>query len=280
VVRRSLHLPLFAGLWLLVCAAIAPAAAEAASPRVFPAYVPAPGEAARTAADRKFDALVDAWFADEAFERPSWATNQGIHAYDARLEGTSRAAIQKRLARARKFLKEAQALAPDQLTPWRRLDHASFTGRMQAIELDLETLRGWERNPNWYPGVLSSGIFSLVKREYAPADVRLKAVNARLAEARRVFADARANLARPPKIQTEVAISQARGLVVFLRDTVPARLAAASDASAKATFTRRQGEAIAEVERYIAWLESDLLPRSDGDFRIGRATYQKKLLYD
>jgi len=31
---------------------------------------------------------------------------------------------------------------------------------------------------------------------------------------------------------------------------------------------------------YVKWLETDLLPRSSGDFRLGRTTYEKKLLYD
>jgi uncharacterized protein (DUF885 family) len=250
------------------------------APRVYPAYVPARNEPAKTAADRRFDQVIDAWFALEARERPTFATNTGVHDYDTRLEATSREAILARRDRARRFLQAARGLEPGHLSPWRRLDQASFVARMNAIELDLETTRGWERNPNYYPGLLSGAIFSLVKRDYAPADVRLRAVNARLAEARRVFADARANLKSPPRIQTEVAIGQTRGLVTFLRDIVPARLAAASDAAAKATFVERQKEAIAETEAYVAWLEKDLLPRSDGDFRIGRDAYQKKLLYD
>ena len=266
---------------LAVLAGPGAAAAATAPPKaVFPAYTPAPNEPAKTADDRRWDALVDEWFAAEAMERPTWATNQGIHAYDDRLEGSSREAIQRRLERARAALAVARGLEPDHLSPWRRLDQASFVGRMQGIELDLETTRPWQRNPGWYTGLLSGAIFSLVKREYAPADVRMRAVNARLAEAKRVFADARANLENPPKIYTEVALSQTRGLVAFLRDTVPVRLAAAKDKDTRATFERRRAEAIAEVESYVAWLEKDLLPRSNGDFRIGRDTYQKKLLFD
>jgi len=49
------------------------------APRVYPAYVPAVGETARTWADRRFDQIVDAWFAQEAQERPSYATNTGVH---------------------------------------------------------------------------------------------------------------------------------------------------------------------------------------------------------
>lgn len=257
-----------------------PPGPQASAPRVFPAYVPAVGETAKTSADGRFDQIVDAWFALEALERPTFATNAGIHDYDTRLEATSRESIQKRLERARESLQAARSLEPGHLSPWRRLDCAAFIGRMQAIELDLDTLRPWERNPGSYSGILSAGVFALVKREFAPADERLRAVNARLAEAPRVFADARKNLATPARIHTEIAISQARGLVTFLRDVVPARLAAAKDPEAKATFAKRQEAAIAEVEAYVAWLEKDLLPRSTGDFRIGRDAFEKKLLYD
>ena len=274
---------------LLIVTGLAAPAVHAAGPaapalgnakRVFPAYVPAPGEPAKTTADRRFDTIVNAWFALEARDRPTFATNTGVHDYDLKLEDTSRAAIARRLERTRTFLLAARNLEPGHLSPWRRLDHASFVGRLHAIELDLDTIRSWEKNPNYYPAALSGGIFALVKRDYAPADVRLRAVNARLAEAKRLFANARTNLKNPAKIHTEVAIAQTRGLVSFLRDVVPERLAAATDARAKATFAIRQREAIAEIESYIAWLEKDLLPRSGGDFRIGRKAYQDKLRYD
>ncbi len=251
-----------------------------AAPPVFPAYVPAVGESAKTAADRRFDQIVDAWFAEEAMERPTFATNAGMHQYDTRLEATSRTAILRRQERARNYLLAMRGVEPDHVSPWRRLDQEAFLARMQAIDLDLGTIRSWQRNPNYYSAVLSSGIFALVKRDYAPADVRLRAVNARLANAARVFADARMNLENPPRIHTEVAISQGKGLVTFLRDVVPARLAAATDPAVKAEFARRQQAAIAEVESYIAWLEQDLLPRSNGDFRIGRDAYRQKLLHD
>ncbi len=252
----------------------------ARAPRVFPAYVPALGETAKTVADRRFDQIVDAWFSEEALARPTFATNAGVHDYDRRLEATSRAAILRRMQRARNYVYATRNVEIDHISPWRRLDYESFVNRLEAVELDLNVLRGWERNPNFYSGVLSNGIFALVKRDFAPADARLAAVNARLAEASRVFKDGRENLKNPPKIQVEVAIAQAKGLVTFLRDVVPTRLEAATDAKEKALFAKRQAAAIAEVESWIAWLEKDLLPRSDGDFRIGKEAYQRKLLLD
>ena len=71
VIRALIGIALVAGL-----AIAGPAAAAGPVPRVFPPYVPAPGESARTAADRSFDRLVDTWFAEEAQARPTWATGR------------------------------------------------------------------------------------------------------------------------------------------------------------------------------------------------------------
>ncbi len=37
---------------------------------------------------------------------------------------------------------------------------------------------------------------------------------------------------------------------------------------------------IAALQDYEKWMKTDLLPRSNGDFRIGPETFSKKLLYD
>src|SRR5207344_2024743 len=47
---------------------------------------------------------------------------------------------------------------------------------------------------------------------------------------------------------------------------------AALDAAAKG--------AAAALKDFQAFLEKDLLPRSDGDFRLGRARFEKKLRYE
>jgi uncharacterized protein (DUF885 family) len=255
--------------------------AGAATPAaLIPPYRPAVNEPAKTPDDRAFDRMIDEWFAGELSSRPSWATGVGVHAFDTKLDATSRSATLERLARSRSFLVRAQGIEVDHLSPNRRLDQEIFISRMRGIGLDLETVRGWERNPSLYTGVVSGALYGLVKRDFAPINTRLAAVNARLAQVPRVFTDARVNLKNPPHIYTEIAIAQTKGLVTFLRDLLPQRITEASDAAARATFEKRNAAAIAATEAYVKWLETDLLPRSSGDFRLGRATYEKKLQYD
>ena len=279
--RRHSIRGLFALVALLACApSPVPAATTFGPPKLLPPYRPAENERAKTPDDKRFDKMIDTWFERELETRPSWATGVGVHAFDSRLEETSRAAIDARLARARQFLLEARGIEVDHLTPNRRLDQEIFEAKMLGINLDLDTIRPWERNPAYYPGIVSGGIYGLVKRDFAPVDSRLRSINARLALVPRVFSDARANLRNPPRVYTEIALGQTRGLVSFLRDLLPPAVAGAQDAQLKATFAQRDKAAIAEVERYAKWLETDLMAHSDGDFRIGKKAYQEKLYDD
>jgi uncharacterized protein (DUF885 family) len=55
---------------------------------------------------------------------------------------------------------------------------------------------------------------------------------------------------------------------------------AATDAATKAEFAKTNAAVVAALKSYGAWMKSDLLPRSNGEFRLGAETFQKKLAYD
>ena len=48
----------------------------------------------------------------------------------------------------------------------------------------------------------------------------------------------------------------------------------------KADFAKSNAAVIDALKSYGAWMKSDLLPRSNGDFRLGADTFRKKLAYD
>jgi uncharacterized protein (DUF885 family) len=61
---------------------------------------------------------------------------------------------------------------------------------------------------------------------------------------------------------------------------VPAAFADAKDPALKEEFAHTNSGVIAALNSYLDWLKSDLLARSNGDFRIGADTFSKKLQYD
>ena len=91
---------------------------------------------------------------------------------------------------------------------------------------------------------------------------------------------ARVNLKNPPHIYTEIAIEQLPDMIGFFENDVPAAFADAKDPALKAEFAKTNAAVIAELKSYLDWLKTDLLARSNGDFRIGADTFSKKLEYD
>jgi uncharacterized protein (DUF885 family) len=104
-----------------------------------------------------------------------------------------------------------------------------------------------------------------------------------------VLLEARKNLKNPPKIFTQIAIEQIDDNISFFQNDVPAAFlngpsgsdqAAVTDPTLRADFAKSNAAVIAALQSYAAWMKSDLLPRSNGDFRLGADTFRKKLAYD
>jgi uncharacterized protein (DUF885 family) len=95
-----------------------------------------------------------------------------------------------------------------------------------------------------------------------------------------LLANARVNLKNPPRIFTEIAIEQLPDIVSFFEHDVPLAFADAQDAALKAEFAQTNAAVIAALKSYLGWLKTDLLPQSNGDFRIGAEAFSKKLQYD
>src|SRR5205085_2389150 len=119
-----------------------------------------------------------------------------------------------------------------------------------------------------------------ISRKFAPPEQRLRSVIAREEQMPRGLQNARENLKNPPRIYTQVAIEQLPGILDFFRKDVPAAFSEVHDKALLAEFQEKNDAVIAALKSYQQFLQSDLLPRSHGDFRIGAEKYRKKLLYD
>jgi uncharacterized protein (DUF885 family) len=218
--------------------------------------------------------VYDRFFDDYYFPfNPTTATSAGIHKYDEKLEDYSKAGIAKRVATLKKFESEFEKL-PD--SPDRDL----VLSDIQAGLLELETVRGWERNPDNYSSGITNSAFVIMSRTFAPPEARLRSLTARERMMPKVLAEARANLKDPPRIFTEVAIEQMPGNISFFENDVPLAFKSVRDHKLLTDFQAANTAVIASLKEYEQWMTKDLLPRSQGDFRLGPATYAKKLEYE
>jgi len=146
--------------------------------------------------------------------------------------------------------------------------------------LTMETIRPWEKDADEYSSTCANGAFVLMERKYASPDERLRSLVAREKQMPAVLAEARVNLKNPPRVFTEIAIEQLPDIVSFFEHDVPLAFADAKDEALKAEFAQTNAAVISALNSYLDWLKTDLLTKSNGDFRIGAETFSKKLQYD
>jgi uncharacterized protein (DUF885 family) len=146
--------------------------------------------------------------------------------------------------------------------------------------LTLQTLRPLEKDPDAYSAGVTNSVYVLMNRKFAPPEDRLRSVTAREQKIPAILRAARENLKNPPLIYTEIAIEQLPGIKDFFAKDVPQAFADVKDPQLKAEFTTANQAAIEALRKYEEWLKTDVLPRSNGDFRIGAENFSKKLLYE
>jgi uncharacterized protein (DUF885 family) len=213
---------------------------------------------------------------------PTSGTQVGYHQYDGQLEDYSRKNIDAEIAALKSIEKRIEAIHPDaaaaDFVP--RSDREIMLSNIRSTLLTLETIRPWEKNADNYSGTCANGAFVLMERKFASPDERLRSLIARERQMPTVLAEARVNLKNPPRVFTEIAIEQLPDIITFFEHDVPLAFADAKEPALKAEFAQTNAAVIAALNSYLAWLKTDLLPQSNGDFRIGAETFSKKLLYD
>ena len=228
-----------------------------------------------------FRALADHYFSDVMFRfGPSNATLTGFHQYDSKLENYSRSEVEAEAAALKAYEKKFDDFPAAGLDESAQGDLEIVRSNIRGALLELETIRGWEKNPDDYSSGITNSAFVLMERNFAPPDERLRSLVAREKQMPAVFVAARQNLKNPPRIYTEIALEQLPDIISFFQHDVPDAFKDAKDPATLAEFHQSNAQVIASLQSYQAFLKDDLLPRSNGDFRIGADAFQKKLLYD
>ena len=218
--------------------------------------------------------LTDRFFDEYYFPfNPTTATSSGIHKYDGQLEDYSKAGVDARVAKLKQFEAEFAKLPADP-------DRDLVLSTIRAGLLEYQTVRSWERNPDIYQSGITGSAFNIMSRTFAPPEVRLRSLIERERKMPAVLAVARVNLKNPPKIYTEIAIQQAPGIISFFQKDVPLAFKSVTDQKLLTEFRTANDAVIKALGDYQNYLKTDVLPRSNGDFRMGPDTYAKKLLYE
>ena len=230
-----------------------------------------------TSQDDAFEKVAHDYVEQYLQANPEQATELGDHRFDGKLTDYSAETRAKDLAAQKEFRDKLNAIDGSQLTGANNIDF-----RILKENIDYEIFRAEElKEPEWNPLVymqsMANSLYLLVARDFAPAEKRIPSLRQRMEKIPSVIAQAKANLQHPPRIQTETAIEQTQGAINLVRSELAPLLDQAPQT--KKDLATLQDKTAAALEDYKKWLQNDLLPRSDGDFRLGEEKYRKKLRF-
>jgi uncharacterized protein (DUF885 family) len=242
--------------------------------------LPAAVASAATPTDQAFQNLADEYISDLTNFSPVFATMVGDHGADGELDNVDDDARNETLFLYREYKTALAALDRNELSRANQVDYELLLHEIESSIWSVETLQEWAWNPLYYVDRSGGAIYALMARDFAPIEQRLLAATSRLEQLPRFLDQARGSIEpdRVPKIHAETAIQQNPGLSSIIEamivpdmETLPteqkARLNAAIE-TAKDALANHQ-----------TWLEEELLPRANGDFRIGAELYDVKLAF-
>jgi uncharacterized protein (DUF885 family) len=208
---------------------------------------------------------------------PTHATLDGVHTHDDLLEDVSRQAVENETHALAGYLRRLDEIHRDGLTGIERLEHRMLTANLQARMFDIEQVRTWERNPQYYSDLLASSLAGQTLFSHAPAPERARRVVSKLRQAPRLIQAARDNIKDPPGIYVKVGIETMRGALRFIEDELPRAFKDIDDLHLLGDLADAQTEASQAVASYVQYLETEAAPNARGSFRLGPDKFEQKL---
>jgi uncharacterized protein (DUF885 family) len=227
-----------------------------------------------------FAATVDGLLAEFFRLQPADATELGEHAFDHHwpdLTDVGEAAWSDWLRDAEA---RVQGFEPAALSPDEAIDRRILLENLAAIRFAADELREPHWNPMVYVYLFGGALFTMLAREYAPLNERLRALASRMRGLPVALDAARAALSeaggRPvSRFHAEKAVERMSG-VSDLVGLAVGEAEAFGDAAILAEVQLAAGVATTAIEDWTRWLRDELLPTADGDFRLGPELYAAK----
>ncbi|MFQ6013527.1 MAG: DUF885 domain-containing protein, partial [Thermoplasmata archaeon] len=223
--------------------------------------------------DEAFDRLAEEFFQAWVERFPLLGTALGLHEYDSRLSGNSRAFYEETLDFTQETRERFEQVDVEGLSGGRRLDRdvALYTLDMYAFQLG--EMRSWESRPEGAED-LGGSLFPLFARTFAPFPQRLESITARLVAGPTYLDEIESRLSRPVKLWTKMAIESAERLPSFL-EVIAQQAEKEATADGRNAFQDARVEAEEAVKAYRSWLEEEVLPRAGEDYTVGEEKFAR-----
>jgi uncharacterized protein (DUF885 family) len=205
---------------------------------------------------------------------PINATYKGFHKYDGELGKYSPADIQAQIQKLNRFLDELRTINITDLSEDGQIDYELLASDIRMQIFYLDQIRGWEKNPYEYADECLSGVYTLLRTDFAPLEERAQNISHRLAYIPALLKQAKKNIKNPPKTFAIAAIETFKTGEEFI-DQVAENLAGQFPLLKKEMLGNRK-KAVNAMRDYRVHLEK-ILPTLNDDFAIGKDNFNYML---
>jgi uncharacterized protein (DUF885 family) len=225
--------------------------------------------------DARLTDLFQVWLDDQCQRHPMFATYLGNHDHDHQLDDLSPKAREEDLQNDNKVLALLrQQVDRESLSRDSQIDLEIWQHFLEYRIWQATNSNDFANDPRIYLTYASDSVFTLLTQSTLPKHRNVENASKRIAKIPSIVQAAKESIAKPPKILTEIAIKRTEGAIAFYESDI-FKLAGESP-----QLSLLQGpcrSAVASLQDYKNFLEQDVLPRSVGDWRIGKEKFAKKL---
>ena len=211
---------------------------------------------------------------------PTHAALDGVHVHDDLLEDLSRHAVDAEAHALSGYLRRLGEIGVAGLTASEQLEHRMLGEQLRGRMHELEAVRTWERNPQFYADIVATSLSAQTLFAYAPLAERARRVLSKLRQTPRLIQSARDNIKEPPGIFVKVGIESMRGTLKFIDHDLPKAFSDVDDLHLLGDLADAQAEASQSVGAYLSYLETEVAPRARATFRLGRDRFEQKLRFE
>ena len=232
-----------------------------------------PQEVEGTLENTKLNEVFGQYLATVQMYDPERATRLGIHGSDAVLTQRTQERVNKQLEAFKRLREKLHEIKTASMYPALQVDYAVFDRILEVDIYEMENLGLLKKRPQYYLEPLFN-VYQLLSKDFGDYNIRAGNAMSRLREFPQILESAERNLSHPPRIWTEQAIRMTDDALNGVSDFIPLfRGYTRYDPVLKTQVDESMDKVKTALARYRDFLNNEILPSSDGEFRAGLYTY-------
>jgi len=225
--------------------------------------------------DARLAMRFESWLQDQCVRHPTFSSSLGNHDHDHELDDLSPEARAKDIENDRAVLLELEKQFDKQrLSRSSQIDLEIWQHVLKYRLWQADNSDDFANDPRVYLTYASDSVFTLLTQSTLPKHRNVENSARRIAKIPQIVEDAKKSIGNPPAILTEIAIKRTDGAIAFYESDI----FTLADESPQLSLLKQPAQsAVASLKEFKRFLENDVLPRSKGDWRIGKDKFYEKL---